>query len=74
MYASGASVDETERHDENYVCIIFNFPSTRWQNRRYSGTPYEDSRDYKNLTATVCVSSNSLNRRIGANQKLTWLI
>ena len=50
MYASGASVDATERHDENYVCIIFNFPNIPWRSERRGSTPFKGSRGYEKLT------------------------
>ena len=63
---------ETERHDGNYVCIIFNFSNILRQNGRGSGVaPYEDSCDYEKLT-TGLWDRWSKHGRIGESWISTW--
>lgn len=68
---------KTERHDGNYVCIIFNFSNILRRNgRRGSGVaPYEDSCDYEKLTAaTVCATAFGIDDPDGSvkTEKSTW--
>lgn len=63
---------KTERHDGNYVCIIFNFSNILRRNGRSGVPPYEDSCDYEKLTAaTVCATAFGIDDpehgRIGEN-------
>ena len=61
--------------DENYVCIIFNFPNILWRSQRRSSTPFKDSRGYEKLTIVGLRFSSDrwADRRIGASGKSTWL-